>query len=156
MSSGNFTELNLYALYHQGMTNFKAFKWLHKVWRSSSCNPWEQDFQVFLAWILILVISDEETMIPKACHFFFPEIPVALVHDITSPNSFFLQLNENTHCVLMICRACQGKNWSFICRGHSHLFFSGPLSDGLWLTSGNSTPQTSQAGLPAWLSTFTT
>lgn len=85
----------------------------------------------------------------KSLSIFFPEIPVALVRDITSPGSSCLQLNENTHCVLMSCTACQGENYSFTCRGHSHLFFSGPSCDGLWLASDMSilmsSPQTPQA-----------
>lgn len=86
---------------------------------------------------------------PKSLSIFFPEIPVALVHDITSPDSSCLQLNENTHSSLTSCTACQGENYSFTCRGHSHLFFSGPSCDGLWLASNMSilmsSPQTPQA-----------
>lgn len=86
---------------------------------------------------------------PKILSIFFPEIPFSLIRDITSHNSSCLQQNKNTHCALRSCMACQGKNYSFTCMGHSHLFFCGPSCDGLWLASDMSilmsTPQIPEA-----------
>lgn len=126
------------------ITNFKAFKWLHKVLKELFMQSLRTRFSGILCLYFNTCHIWWTAMDSQSLSFFFsfPGIPVALVHDITSPNSFCLQLNENTHCVLMIYRACQVKNWSYTCRGHFSLFFSGPLSDALQLTSDKSTPQT--------------
>lgn len=101
MSNENSTGLNHFALYQQGITSFMqplrtSFSRLDF---DTSCHIWWTDTDA-----KILSFS------------FSPKKLLAILHDITSPNSSCLQLNENSHCALTSCVACQGKSYPFTCK----------------------------------------
>lgn len=133
-------------------TSSQQFKRLQEFQNNS---PSEQDFYGISSWILNLhFVSDEKTLILNLVHFFFPGDIFWFRTQYYFSQQFCLQLNENTNGTLMSYTVCQGENYLFTCRVHSHfcLFISIPSCIpscvGLWLASDiyilMSAPQISQ------------
>lgn len=144
MSNENSTGLNHFALYQQGITSFMqplrtSFSRLDF---DTSCHIWWTDTDA-----KILSFS------------FSPKKLLAILHDITSPNSSCLQLNENSHCALTSCVACQGKSYPFTCKRTFYSFLGHHVPASGWhQTCPFSCPQHRflRLRLAAWLSMFTT